>query len=364
MDFDLPTLLGEEPTDDEQQAALLAALKNQQSQQQTTRANLQNTLQRQQGQAGALRSLALLSSLGDNPLLRRLQQEAGSQGSQLEGLAARTEQRLGQAESGMNPLRALALKLAADKEKRLAGDAKDREKRLADQLEFQKKKSAAGAAAAKTKGEKKEHDDSIKLEGGLRKEFQATPAYKNYELAATAFDQMRQAIALDTPAGDLTAITTFMKSLDPSTGVKDQEFNNAAKAGGLVDRAQAALDYLTKGNRLTPSMRAEFLNAARRNTSVLKGQHDRVLNQYKGLAKDYNVNPNRVASGVDIDLGEEPIAPPPKPPPPQPAPKPVNPRDFSRTYIGPDNIRYGQRKDGTIVRVNEDGTHTVVKVKR
>lgn len=367
MDFDLPTLLDEDPTDEEQQTALLAALRQQQEQQQENRASLQNALGRQQGQAGALRSLALLSSLGNNSLTQRMQQEASHQGGQLEGLAARTEQRLSAANAGaLNPLRLLALKLQAEKEKRLAGDAKTREERLAEQLSFQKDKAVRGAAAAATKAGEKADSDAIKLERGLSKELQALPAYKNYQAASVAFDQVVRASKDPSPAGDIALITNYMRSLDPATGVKEQEFQNAQSAGGFDDRARAGWERIMSGQRLTPQQRADFVRSAKQNTLAFKTPYDQALKHYEGLSTSYKVNPKRVAMPAGLDLSDEPSeAPPAAVPAPPTTPKPaVHPRDYARTFTNADGVMFGQRKDGSVVRINKDGTQTPVTVRK
>lgn len=132
----------------EQSAALIEALRQQQKRQQAERAGLQGTLARQQGQAGNLRTLSLLSSLGDNPLLRGIRQTAGEQGAQLEGLAARTEQRLAHSGADLNPVSLAQLRLSAEKMKQQGTLQDQRLKQAADRLALLRAK--AQAAGVKT----------------------------------------------------------------------------------------------------------------------------------------------------------------------------------------------------------------------
>src|SRR5688572_19911486 len=84
--------------------ALAELLRAQQRDAASQRVSLQDTLARQQGQAGQLRGLNLLTSLGQNPLLRGIQASSGQQGAQMEGNAARTESRLAAlGRGGMDP---------------------------------------------------------------------------------------------------------------------------------------------------------------------------------------------------------------------------------------------------------------------
>jgi hypothetical protein len=107
--------------DDLDAEALAELLRAQQRDAAAQRASLTDTLGRQQGQAGQLRGLNLLTSLGDNPLLRGIQAASGQQGAQMEGNAARTESRLAAlGRGGMDPASALlrlrSLGLAEERE--------------------------------------------------------------------------------------------------------------------------------------------------------------------------------------------------------------------------------------------------------
>jgi hypothetical protein len=346
-----------DPQDLEAQALMeeLRARAREQGQQRT---QLQGTLSRQQGQAGGLRNLSLLSSLGDNPLLRGVRDTAGQQGQQVDNLAARTEGRLANlGGGGMDPASALLRLRALGQGDRRIG---------LQESEAERKAKAAAATGARraAETEAKETRGNIKLEGDLRKEFQALPAYKNFQIASVAYEQINQAFADPSAAGDIAGITSFMKSLDPETGVKDQEFNNASNAGGMYDKAAALLSKVRNGQRLTPEQRADFVRVARANVNALKRPHDVALEKYQGLGKSYNVDPSRVASPAsDIDL----TAPPSTGPAPAPgaAPKPATAqRSFSRTFEGADGKKYGQRADGSVVLIKPDGTLVPVTVKR
>jgi hypothetical protein len=225
--------------------------------------------------------------------------------------------RLPKAAAAVNPdmleLRRENLDLARVREDRLRDDADTREERLAGGLQWQKDKAARAASAAALKAQKKAEADAekktqgdIKLEGNLRKEFQATPAYKNFQIASVAQDQIERAAKDQTPAGRISLITAFMRSIDPNTGVKDQEFNNAQNAGGWMTRAQAAMEKALNGT-LTQEQAEDFVKAGRANVMALKRVHDSALQKYQGYAKSYNVAPERVATPAsDINLEEPP----------------------------------------------------------
>lgn len=236
--------------------------------------------------------------------------------SKLEGLNKQRAELIQKAGQGPSTLRYAAPQQPRDTsiQQGYLDVAKERELRLAAAAQAQAEADAAkaknagllaktkAAAKAKSEAEKAQHA-SFKLEGDLRKEFQGLPAYKNYEIAAVAFDQIQSAFNDPSAQGDIAGITAFMKSLDPATGVKDQEFQNASNAGGLLDKAAVSLARVQNGERLTPEQREGFLRVARNNVAALKKPHDAALKQYQGLAKSYKVAPERVAAPAsNIDL--------------------------------------------------------------
>jgi len=91
---------------------------------------------------------------------------------------------------------------------------------------------------------------------------QYTNALDAYQVIETA----AQNIENDPTAGgvnDLAILTAFAKSLDPSTGVKDQEFNNMSSAIGELSRiGQLPKKYLN-GERLSPEGRKAFVESAK-----------------------------------------------------------------------------------------------------
>lgn len=280
-------------------AALMELLRRQQQEQAGMRAQAQAQLGAAQRQAGGLNGLALITSMGANPLLQGVQREAARQGAAVEPAALERLRALGGGKM-MDPLAIERMRQGDEREARLAKMAADLEKHRQALEEARKGKAAADAGKAAKKDEK----DLITLETNLRKEFQATPAYKNWGLASVAFDQVTKAAKNPSPAGDIALITNYMRSLDPSTGVKEQEFQNASSAGGFDDRARAGWERLMSGQRLTPEQRADFVESARANTLAFKQPYDQARGHYQGLASTYGVDPERVAAAIGMDLKE------------------------------------------------------------
>lgn len=115
---------------------------------------------------------------------------------------------------------------------------------------------------------------------------------KEFTMIGDAYQRLESAATEPSAAGDLALIFSFMKILDPTSVVREQEFANAQNAAGIPDRVRAAYNRALNGERLPPSQRNDFLTQAR---NLYKGQEKRQLsvrNRYSSLAKK---------AGVDVD---------------------------------------------------------------
>lgn len=192
-------------------------------------------------------------------------------------------------------------------DKRSSADREQRARLAAQRLGLDYEKLSAAKKAALEKATEKDETQADAKETGLRKEFNGLPAVKNYELAAIAVDQVKRAAADDSPAGDIALVTNYMRSLDPSTGVKDQEFNNASKAGGFDDRARAAYERIISGKRLTPEMRKGFVTSA---TGLLESHrlvYEARKKQYEGLAPPGTASRVALPTGLDLSASPPPV---------------------------------------------------------
>jgi len=132
----------------------------------------------------------------------------------------------------------------------------------------------------------------------LRGEFQ--DLNKSFRQQEEAFGRIISSAEDPSAAGDLALIFNYMKVLDPGSTVREGEFANAENSGGVGAKVSATYNKLVSGERLTPSMRNDFLNRA---VKLYKGageNFNRRSEQYKGLAGQYNLTPNRVVSSQQL----------------------------------------------------------------
>lgn len=90
-----------------------------------------------------------------------------------------------------------------------------------------------------------------------------------------------------TGASDIALVFNYMKLLDPDSVVREGEFATAESAGGVGEQVWGTYNRLLNGDRLTPEVRQQMIDAANKQYSAaLSDPTLRRLNQYyKGLAE-------------------------------------------------------------------------------
>jgi hypothetical protein len=141
-------------------------------------------------------------------------------------------------------------------------------------------------------------EDTIKFESGLRKEFDDTVEAKAFPKVQAAYDQISYAAKNPSAANDLALSTKFMKLLDPESVVRESELAMAMETSGVWDRMVHYHNRLLKGEKLTPTQRQEFLASAEGLYNAALNRFNQKAQNYRTLAKDYNMNPNRIANPV------------------------------------------------------------------
>lgn len=131
-------------------------------------------------------------------------------------------------------------------------------------------------------------------ETGLRREFNALPEVREFNNVASAYGNVRTAAENPSAAGDLSLIFAYMKMLDPSSVVREQEFANAQNAAGVPDQVRNAYNRALRGERLNERQRTDFVSQAQNLFSTRLGRYNEIFDQYHGLAQTYGAEPERV----------------------------------------------------------------------
>lgn len=130
-------------------------------------------------------------------------------------------------------------------------------------------------------------------EGKLRDDYETQ--VKGYRAAREGYQKVIQAAGDNTPAGSLSMVFGFMKTLDPTSTVREGE-QASVQNSGTIDQSVVNLynKLLTGDASLTPQQRAQFAETARRQFSVYENGAQAVNQRYTDLAKSYGFDPGRV----------------------------------------------------------------------
>lgn len=136
--------------------------------------------------------------------------------------------------------------------------------------------------------------DDFANERNLRNDFKSEPIYKAHAEVKSAYSQIQQGIKMASPAGDLAAATKIMKLLDPTSVVRESELGMAMAATGMLDRVSNFASNIVSGNKLTPKQRIDFQRLADELFKASETMYNQKSQEYRGIAKDYNLNADRV----------------------------------------------------------------------
>lgn len=156
--------------------------------------------------------------------------------------------------------------------------------------------------ANKTAGETAGADSD--LVRNLRKDFAATPAFQKWEIVNNGYQNMRGAMdtlaqmrSEDDPVrgpADMRLIYSYLKLLDPNTGIKENEYATAEEAGGKVAPYLNLWNSVVAGDRLDPRTRTAFLREGKGMYDTATKDLDPLIKQYTGEAKEFDIEPSRI----------------------------------------------------------------------
>jgi hypothetical protein len=141
----------------------------------------------------------------------------------------------------------------------------------------------------------------------MRGEFEKKIA-PHVEVARALADISASANAPPSAQGDIALTFKFMKSLDPTSTVREGEYATAKNAGSVSDKMKNLYNQAVSGRFLTPQQRQQMLAIARDRAQSLKPMADRERARYGELAAKYGMDPNDVVYDPYEGLfGESPV---------------------------------------------------------
>lgn len=146
--------------------------------------------------------------------------------------------------------------------------------------------SAAAMAAARASGMSPQQIQAI---GTLTDNVRTDPDVKDFVTVRDNFERMREMATANSGAGDLSIIFAYMKVLDPTSVVREAEYNNAAAAIGKIPQLANIPRRWVSGKLLTPEGRRGFIAAANRLYKTKETQYRRAIEMYGKQADTYGI---------------------------------------------------------------------------
>jgi hypothetical protein len=129
----------------------------------------------------------------------------------------------------------------------------------------------------------------------LASQFDSNPVVKNFNEQANMAESVKQIInsGLGGP-GDLALVYQFMKGLDPSSVVRESEYESAAKSGNIFAGALARFNgYMNpQGGRLPDNVKQAFLQIVQQKMNVTRGQVKKMANDFGRRIEKITGRPN------------------------------------------------------------------------
>ncbi len=149
----------------------------------------------------------------------------------------------------------------------------------------------------------RDQDPTIGNEAKVRGDYMQEPTVKKYSDVRDSYERMRSAAhtaeqyeKTGGPQGpaDIALLTSYMKMVDPGTGVKEGEFLTAEKAGGVTNEVRNLYNKLLTGGKLSPEVRSSVLKSAEGLYLESARNMGDLNKRYGGIATRGNMNPENI----------------------------------------------------------------------
>lgn len=129
-------------------------------------------------------------------------------------------------------------------------------------------------------------DAQIRVKNDANNTFKTNSIVKEFEESVNQIEQLQTALNDASWVWDMSAIFTFMKTLDPSSVVRESEFNSAAATAWVLNPSAIfqSLERSVDWKFLTPTQREDFKKIAK---EFIKTKAQNYNIKYNDLVKDY-----------------------------------------------------------------------------
>ena len=172
--------------------------------------------------------------------------------------------------------------------------------------EFLKQKSNTSAAAIKAAQEAEKFITS--QENILFDKYSNNKTVQRFNESSSQLKKMLSALEQDTGAGDVAAVFAFMKTLDPTSVVRESEFEVAESTRGTrllqFEDGWQVWKKLKEGKRLTPKQKEDYKKAAIEFWGADQSAIDNIKASYMKKITNQGLNEENIFVDADIRPSE------------------------------------------------------------
>lgn len=114
---------------------------------------------------------------------------------------------------------------------------------------------------------------------------------KNYIGAREGWNKVATAVNNPSPVGDISLIFGYMKTIDPTSTVREGEFATAQNSGGVPERVVNMYNRAKNGERLTPEQRKDFATQAYNSYKTYEDSYKKNKEYTETLSKAFRIDP-------------------------------------------------------------------------
>jgi hypothetical protein len=126
------------------------------------------------------------------------------------------------------------------------------------------------------------------------------PVVKDFNVGQNQLNKLISGVSQNSAAGDLSAVFTYMKVLDPTSVVREGEQATAQNARGVPDAIKNTYNNIMTGERLTTKQKEDFTSTAIKLFSSNQQSVDALKNNISNTIIPKGINPNDVFIDSDI----------------------------------------------------------------
>jgi hypothetical protein len=131
-----------------------------------------------------------------------------------------------------------------------------------------------------------------KHEQSLRKEYSSLTS--DLRTINDSYSRMKSASGVNSGAGDIAVVYSYMKMLDPTSVVREGEYATADNTGGIPEKISNVYNKILSGQRLTPEQRRQFLESGEVIAKDKGERFSKTRSQFEGIAKKSGADPARI----------------------------------------------------------------------